>query len=144
LVFFQDTRLPVKPGEQYTAEQIEGIEAERRQNHRLAVFWGIIAVPATTLALASFILAVIMLFRLMMGRPEMVNFFVFGLFGAALLTPAYLFRQFWSRRRDLDDVLASQNGGTGEAPSTTQGTPAAGDGGPDQTTGKGASEEVSG
>jgi hypothetical protein len=142
LVFFQDTRLPVMAGEQYTAEEIEGIRAERRQNNRLAIFWGVVAVPATILALASFMLAAIMLFRLTMGRPEMVNFFVFGLFGAALLTPAYLFRQFWRRKRDLDDVLASQGGGGGETPAQAEASAAAADAA--QSTEPGSSDETSG
>ena len=110
MLFFQDTRLPVRPGEQYGPEEIEGVEAERRQNRSLAIFWGIVAVPATLIALASFALALVMLFRLTFGRGAMVEFFVFGILGAVLLTPAYLFRQFWSRKRDLEEVLASQGG----------------------------------
>jgi hypothetical protein len=118
MLFFQDTRLPVTPDEQYDAEQIAAIEAERRQSRNLSVFWGAVAVPATVVAVVSFAMALVMLFRLMLGRPELVNFFVFGIMGALLLTPAYLFRQFRGRRRLLDEVLAAQTGEPGAASET--------------------------
>jgi hypothetical protein len=118
MLFFQDTRLPVTPDEQYDAEQIAAIESERRQNRNLSVFWGAVAVPATLIAVASFAMALVMLFRLMLGRPELVNFFVFGIMGALLLTPAYLFRQFRGRMRLLDEVLSAQTGEPGASPET--------------------------
>lgn len=96
--------LIVRPGEPLTEEQRTLAEKERRTAKRLAVFWGVLAVPTVPLGLLAVYSALWwMLVMDNMGRFGFLTFLTLVLFA-----PTYLAVSFRGRMRSLDDLLAGE------------------------------------